>query len=136
MPSKKGFMKNNDTEVLSRIQSQLEALNEKLDLLLKKSTYKPAERSSDFERGSERSSGRDADRNSEYKTGKMLYKAVCSSCKKTCGVPFKPAGGRPVLCSECFANQQDGGEREPRFQKTPRDFRKPASGKKSFFKKR
>lgn len=117
-------MKKHDSEVLDRVEALLEALNKKLDILIKQSTHKPIERSGP------------ADRGFDGKAGKMQYKAICSECGKTCGVPFKPAGGRPVFCNECFGKQQAGGEEEPRFQKKPRDFRKPAPGKKPFFKKR
>ncbi len=117
-------MKDNNSEVLYRLETQLEALNKKLDILIKQSSHKPQERSSDMDRGV------------DHKTGKMQYKAVCAECGKTCGVPFKPAGERPVFCSECFARQQHSGGEEPRFQKRSRDFKKPAPGKKPFFKKR
>lgn len=32
----------------------------------------------------------------------MLHKTVCSKCGKDCEVPFRPSGGRPVFCRECF----------------------------------
>lgn len=30
------------------------------------------------------------------------YQAVCSDCGKTCEVPFKPTGDRPIYCQTCF----------------------------------
>lgn len=36
--------------------------------------------------------------------------AVCNECGDTCFVPFKPNGRKPVLCNDCF-KQNDGGER-------------------------
>lgn len=48
-------------------------------------------------------------------SGKETYSAICDSCGKSCGVPFKPNGKRPVLCSLCFAqnnNDEDRGERK------------------------
>ncbi|MCR4284434.1 MAG: DNA-directed RNA polymerase [archaeon] len=30
------------------------------------------------------------------------HKAVCSSCKQECEVPFKPTEGRDVFCTDCF----------------------------------
>lgn len=116
-------MKRNDSEVLDRVEAQLEALNRKMDMLLAQSSPKPMERSSHSGRGF------------DEKTGKIQYKATCAECGKACGVPFKPISGRPVFCSECFAKQQDAGREGPRFHKN-RDFRKPAAGKKPFFKKR
>ena len=31
------------------------------------------------------------------------YPATCAQCGKTCEVPFRPNGSRPVYCSDCFA---------------------------------
>ena len=43
------------------------------------------------------------------KDGKTpMYVAVCSSCGKESRVPFKPAPGRPVYCSECLEKIQSG----------------------------
>ena len=60
-----------------------------------------------------------------------LFSATCASCGKTCEVPFKPNGKKPVYCKECFAanggpearegGNDRGGERfAPR-----RDFDRP-----------
>ena len=32
-----------------------------------------------------------------------MHKAVCDDCKKECEVPFKPSGGRPIYCKDCFS---------------------------------
>lgn len=37
-----------------------------------------------------------------------MHRAVCSSCKMTCEVPFRPTGDKPVYCRECF-EKVDGG---------------------------
>ena len=115
-------MKSNDSETLARIEAQLIALDRKVDALMR-SPQPPMER--------ERSSRGFGEK------GKMTYKAVCAECGQTCGVPFKPEGSRPVFCSQCFAKQQDEFSGDSKFnKKAPRDFRKPAPGKKPFFKKR
>jgi len=31
-----------------------------------------------------------------------MHQAVCSDCGKTCEVPFRPTGDRPVYCAACF----------------------------------
>lgn len=58
----------------------------------------------------------------------FLYDATCAKCGKACQVPFKPAGGRPVFCSNCF-NKPVGGNQprplannfnQPRFDDRPR----------------
>jgi len=37
-----------------------------------------------------------------------LFPAVCDSCGKNCKVPFRPSGSKPVYCSDCFEQHQDG----------------------------
>ena len=120
-------MKQDDSEILARIEAQIAVLNKKVDALMAEA-QKPTERSSSY-------SNKSFD---DRKSNKMQFKAVCSECGQTCGVPFKPSGGRPIFCSECFAKQQDGGaSKDSRFDKKPRDFRRPATtGKKPYFKKK
>jgi CxxC-x17-CxxC domain-containing protein len=36
-----------------------------------------------------------------------MFQAVCASCGKSCEVPFRPNGKKPVYCKECFA--KNGG---------------------------
>ncbi len=49
-----------------------------------------------------------------------MHSAICASCKKTCEVPFRPNGDKPVYCRDCFAGRAAmGGERSGR-----KDFRK------------
>ena len=38
-----------------------------------------------------------------------MHKANCGDCQKECEVPFKPSGGRPVYCKECFSKRKDSG---------------------------
>ncbi|MDP3970618.1 MAG: hypothetical protein Q8P90_02870 [bacterium] len=42
---------------------------------------------------------------------KPMYPAVCAECNQNCQVPFKPTGNKPVLCRDCFSNEQPGGGR-------------------------
>ncbi len=51
-----------------------------------------------------------------------MFSATCSSCGKTCEVPFQPTGTKPVYCSECFQGQRSssggsggGGSRNSRW---------------------
>ncbi len=37
---------------------------------------------------------------------RQMHKAICSSCKQECEVPFKPTEGRAVYCKECYANNK------------------------------
>lgn len=38
----------------------------------------------------------------------QLFPAVCDKCGKSCEVPFKPTGQRPVFCRECFGANKGG----------------------------
>jgi CxxC-x17-CxxC domain-containing protein len=56
---------------------------------------------------------------------KPLYKAVCSECGKSCEVPFRPSGDKPVFCSDCFNKKRDpsdtrGGKRDFNDRHAPR----------------
>ncbi len=125
-------MKKDNLEVWERVEAQLEALNRKLDILIKQTSQKPVERSSYSERGSDRDSKRSFDDG----PGRMQFKAICAECGKACGVPFKPSGGRPVFCSECFSKQQDQDGHDSKSHKKPWESQKSFGGKKPFFKKR
>ncbi len=47
-----------------------------------------------------------------------MHKAICDECKKSCEVPFRPSGDKPVYCSDCFSSKREdgdrGGDRGPR----------------------
>ena len=38
---------------------------------------------------------------------RKMYEATCAKCGKEAMVPFKPSDGRPVYCSDCFAQMRD-----------------------------
>src|SRR4051812_8403325 len=37
-----------------------------------------------------------------------MHQAICADCKKSCEVPFRPNGKKPVYCKDCFA--KNGGQ--------------------------
>jgi CxxC-x17-CxxC domain-containing protein len=41
-----------------------------------------------------------------------MFEATCASCGKTCEVPFRPNGMKPVYCKDCFA-ANGGGDSAP-----------------------
>lgn len=43
---------------------------------------------------------------------KQMHRATCAECNKSCEVPFRPTGERPVYCSECFGGKSDRPQRE------------------------
>jgi len=64
-------------------------------------------------RGSEKKSFKKFDRGSSFSpkkrfgdsesgTGFKLHQATCDKCGRTCDLPFKPTGGKPVYCRSCF----------------------------------
>lgn len=47
---------------------------------------------------------------------RQLFQATCSSCGKSCEVPFQPSGEKPVYCSDCFRSQRNSRpQRESRW---------------------
>lgn len=59
-----------------------------------------------------------------------LHQAICADCGKSCEVPFKPNGRKPVYCKDCFSRNEGGGESGSRpardFSVTPRAPFKPS----------
>ena len=112
-------------ELIAKVQQQLSAMEEKLDTLISQSSKRP------FEKSYSQKPSRSFNRSDRYEKGgsreRTYTKATCAECNKECEIPFKPTGGRPVYCSECFAKQQGessfGGNRNNR------------SGERSFARK-
>lgn len=42
---------------------------------------------------------------------KEMFKATCAQCGKSCEVPFRPNGQKPVYCNECFGGKRDDAPR-------------------------
>ena len=36
---------------------------------------------------------------------RQMFQAVCAQCGKTCELPFRPNGEKPVYCQDCFKKQ-------------------------------
>lgn len=72
-------------------------------------------RGSSFSGGSRGGFGGSRD---DARGGVEMYKATCSNCAKSCEVPFRPNGEKPVFCRDCFASNRSDGrfteERAPR----------------------
>ena len=47
-----------------------------------------------------------------------LHKATCAECNKTCEVPFRPNGKKPVYCKDCFGAKKTPGGNSNRFEKS------------------
>lgn len=66
-----------------------------------------------------------------------MFKATCTECGKSCEVPFRPTGDKPVLCKECFSNkkeEQSGGFGNDRFNKRSFGNDRPSFGAPRFEK--
>ncbi|MFT5171397.1 MAG: CxxC-x17-CxxC domain-containing protein [Candidatus Marinamargulisbacteria bacterium] len=37
---------------------------------------------------------------------KTLSRVACTTCGKSCQVPFKPIEGKPIYCNDCFRNNK------------------------------
>jgi CxxC-x17-CxxC domain-containing protein len=49
-----------------------------------------------------------------------MFQAICASCSKSCEVPFRPNGKKPVYCKDCF--DRGGSEARPQRFEQKRDF--------------
>lgn len=48
------------------------------------------------------------------------FTATCADCQKSCEVPFRPNGKKPVYCNDCFSSKREGGPSD--FGRRDRDF--------------
>ena len=77
------------------------------------SNFRPSGRPG-FDRGNSRGrfgggrQGGNFDRNRNSQRPQM-HDVTCTKCGNDCQVPFKPTGSKPVLCSDCF-RQNDSRE--------------------------
>ena len=55
----------------------------------------------------------------------QMHQAVCSNCGKTCEVPFRPNGSKPVYCSDCFQNNRGSDSRNFDSRNSGENFRRP-----------
>lgn len=44
---------------------------------------------------------------------RQMFSATCDQCGERCQVPFRPTNGKPVLCSNCFADKTEGRNFQP-----------------------
>ncbi|MBL7070556.1 MAG: hypothetical protein ISS26_00075 [Candidatus Omnitrophica bacterium] len=50
-----------------------------------------------------------------------MHKVICADCGRGSEVPFKPSGGRPVYCKECFTARKNNGTFKPRGDGRPKE---------------
>jgi CxxC-x17-CxxC domain-containing protein len=51
-----------------------------------------------------------------------MHKAICDECHKSCEVPFRPSGDKPVYCSDCFSGKRDVPKRDFNDRGPKRDY--------------
>lgn len=58
-----------------------------------------------------------------------MHEATCDQCGKSCEVPFRPTGEKPVYCSTCFEGKKETGNSRggDRFQPKSYDAVKPSN---------
>ncbi len=64
---------------------------------------------------------------------KVMHRATCAECGRSCEVPFKPTGDKPVYCSECFGNQQESAGYGRDSRRESRSFDRPKFEDKKMF---
>lgn len=72
-----------------------------------------------FKRGGDRGGSRGGDRGSRggFRSGDRdrgpvtMHRATCGDCGRSCEVPFRPMGDKPVFCNDCFGGKRDGDRR-------------------------
>ncbi|OGJ42589.1 hypothetical protein A3B60_00530 [Candidatus Peregrinibacteria bacterium RIFCSPLOWO2_01_FULL_39_12] len=64
----------------------------------------------------------------------QMHQAICSECEKSCEVPFRPSGDKPVFCSDCFKgkNNDSRGERSGGRDFGRHDSRGGGGGRRSY----
>src|SRR5271168_1302353 len=72
------------------------------------------------DRGGRFGGARGGSRGSNGRKEMIMHSAICSKCGKTCEVPFRPTGEKPVYCRDCFREMGGGPPREGGDRRAPR----------------
>src|SRR3989338_5282030 len=91
--------------------------------------YGPKKRFESNDRGPRRDD-RGNDRGGERKI--ELFTTACTTCGKSCEVPFKPDGTKPVLCRDCFAAKNAGWDNARGGNRFPSNDFAPRKPERSF----
>ena len=110
-----------------QLQQQLNGLEKKIDTLIGQSLEKPLERQyspKPFQRFDHSRGQGEARQDTSYRE-RVLHKTICADCRKECEVPFKPSGGRPVYCKDCFAKRKANSPFKANTDNRPREEYRP-----------
>jgi CxxC-x17-CxxC domain-containing protein len=117
--------------LINKVQQQLSAIENKLDILISGSSKRP------FEKNYSQQPSRRFDHPHRHDRGpREMHKATCAECNKECEIPFKPSGDRPVYCRDCFAKRKKSNLFNANRDNRPEKRQKPVRMKKSFFARR
>ncbi len=63
--------------------------------------------------GNRNRSSRRPDRGNERRGSddRKMFSAVCDACGKSCKVPFRPSGNKPIYCDDCFEDNKTSGSK-------------------------
>ena len=66
-----------------------------------------------FDRGNSRGKfgKKDFERPNISSEERRMYEATCDRCGNKCELPFRPRGGKPVYCSDCFRKNEHSDSR-------------------------
>ena len=87
-------------KILIEMQKQITSLEAKIDTLVARSAPRPVE---------VKPLPKPFPRQENNYRERILHKTICADCRKECEVPFKPTGGRPVYCKDCFSKRKAAG---------------------------
>jgi CxxC-x17-CxxC domain-containing protein len=110
-------------DLINKMQEKLVVLEQKIDTLIGRPSSRPAEVKSSpisYQEHRHRHDHGEARNRNNFKE-RFMYKAICAECKQECEVPFKPTGGRPVYCKECFSKRRAGSSFNERPDNRPRE---------------
>jgi len=110
------------SDLINKMQQQLNELANKIDLLISKSSSRPPE-PKPFSKPFQQQLGhshQEMRKDNNYRE-RILYKAICADCKKDCELPFKPNGERPVYCKDCFSKRKASNSFKPSHDNRPKE---------------
>lgn len=58
--------------------------------------------------------GRDRRPSNNDREERKMYKGICDECGRSCELPFRPSGDKPVYCSNCFKPREFDDNRDRR----------------------
>ncbi len=96
--------------MIDKMLGILSGLEKKIDILIQKSSNRPQidnKQPAPFHHRFDGNALNQKPRQEAPYRDRILYKAICADCNKSCEVPFKPSGDRPVYCKECFSTRKN-----------------------------